>query len=670
MIMVSIEKKIQELREALHLHNYQYYILDRPEISDYDFDQKLKTLQELEKQYPEFSDANSPTKRVGGNVTKNFETVIHNNPMYSLDNTYSKEELLQWEQRILRRLGEVELQYTCELKYDGASISLTYENGQLVRGVTRGDGTQGDNVTANIKTIPTIPLQLRGDFPAFFEIRGEIILPWEGFNQLNQERIANGEPPYMNPRNTASGTLKLQDSSLVSKRPLACFLFALAGDNIDVKSHHEALQKANEWGFKVPDTSKLAHSITEVFDYITYWDTHRADLPYEIDGVVIKVNNLVQQKELGFTSKAPRWAIAYKFQAEQVKTKLLKVQYQVGRTGAITPVAHLEPIVISGSTVKRASLHNADQIEKLDLRINDTVFVEKGGEIIPKIIGVDTSNRGEEVEKVHFIENCPECGSFLEREDGEAQHYCLNSKGCPTQIIGRIQHFISRKAMDIEGLGGETIVLLYNEGLVKSVADLYTLKAEDLLPLERMAEKSVANLLDGVEASKQKPFNKILFGLGIRFVGETVAKRLVKKFPSIDELSNATFEELIATDEIGERIANSIVNYFESADSKLLLERLSNYGLQLQSKETSDNSNQLFMDKRFVVSGVFKQYSREGLKEKIESLGGQVASSISTKTNFLVAGEGIGPSKKAKALKLAIPIIDEEAFNQMLISKQ
>ena len=665
--MESTEKKINQLREELHQHNYQYYILDSPVISDYDFDQKLKTLQALEEKYPAFFDANSPTQRVGGNVTKNFETVVHNSPMYSLDNTYSKEELLQWEERVLKRLGPVAVCYTCELKFDGASISLSYQDGKLVRGVTRGDGSQGDDVTTNVKTIPTIPLVLKGDFPSFFEIRGEIILPWEGFNRMNEERIANGEAPYMNPRNTAAGTLKLQDSSLVSKRPLACFLYALAGDEIQINSQYEALTKARQWGFKVPETAKLANSIVDVFDFIQYWDVHRSDLPYEIDGIVIKVNDLSQQKIIGFTSKAPRWAISYKFQAEQVTTKLLDVQYQVGRTGAITPVAYLEPIIISGSTVKRASLHNADQIEKLDLRINDAVYVEKGGEIIPKIVGVDSLHRGLESQKVTFITNCPECGSVLEREDGEAQHYCMNSAECPTQIIGKIQHFISRKAMDIDGLGGETIVLLYKQGLIKNVADLYALKAEMLLPLERMAEKSVSNLLEGIVVSKSKPFNKLLFGLGIRHVGETVAKRLVKKFPSIDVLSNATFEALIETDEIGERIANSIIDYFSMSSTKLLINQLSDFGLQLQNTEESTTSNQIFLDKRFVVSGVFNNYSREFLKEKIESLGGQVMGSISSKTDYVVAGNGMGPSKKAKALKLSIPIIDEETFNKMLL---
>ena len=662
-------KKISQLREELHQHNYEYYILDSPLISDYDFDQKLKILQDLEEKFPEFSDLNSPTQRVGGSVTKNFETVVHNYPMYSLDNTYSKEELLQWKQRVLKRLGSVEISFTCELKFDGASISLTYQDGKLLRGLTRGDGTQGDNVTANVKTIPTIPLKLRGDFPSFFEIRGEIILPWEGFNRMNEERIAKGEPPYMNPRNTASGTLKLQDSSLVSKRPLECFLYGLAGDQITVDSHYESLAKASLWGFKVPDTAKLASSIEDVFDFIQYWDDHRSDLPYEIDGVVIKVNNLAQQKELGFTSKSPRWAIAYKFQAEQVTTQLLDVQYQVGRTGAITPVAYLQPIIISGSTVKRASLHNADQIEKLDLRIGDAVYVEKGGEIIPKIIGVDPVSRGLEIEKVTFISNCPECGSFLEREKGEAQHYCVNFEDCPTQIIGRIQHFISRKAMDIEGLGGETVVLLFKEGLIKTIADLYSLKPADLLPLERMAEKSVTNLLQGVADSKAKPFHKLLFGLGIRHVGETVAKRLVKKFPSVEELSAATFEELIETDEIGERIASSIVNYFQDPSTKQLMEQLEYFGLQLQNKLTDNKINQIFAKKRFVISGIFENYSREFLKEKIESLGGQVSASLSSKTDYLVAGSGMGPSKKEKAIKFSIPIVDEQRFEQMLISK-
>lgn len=668
--MNSIAEKIEFLRKALHEHNHRYYILDQPTVTDFEFDHMLKELQQLELDYPEYNDPNSPTQRVGGEVTKSFETIKHRFPMYSLSNTYSRKELEQWEERIRKVLGEEALiSYTCELKFDGVSVSLTYTDGALVQALTRGDGSQGDAITTNVKTINTIPLKLKGDYPSFFEIRGEIILPWEGFNKMNEVRAAKGEPLYMNPRNTASGSLKLQDSSLVAERPLNCFLYALAGDELPVNSQFEALKKARSWGFKVPESAKLVTSIDAVFEFIEFWDEKRRTLPYEIDGIVIKVNKFDQQQELGFTAKAPRWAMAYKYQAEQVTTILKGVQYQVGRTGAVTPVAQLDPVIISGTTVKRASLHNADQIEKLNLRIGDRVFVEKGGEIIPKITAVDQVNRGLEEAKVHFITHCPECGSLLEREQGEAQHYCKNETECPPQKIGKIQHFIGRKAMDIEGLGGETVTLLYQEGLLNSIADLYRLEKDQVLPLERMADKSVSNLMQGIENSKEKPFAKVLFGLGIRFVGETVAKKLCKKFKSIEALKDASLEELIQTEDIGERIAESLVEYFSNPDNQRLLERLEFYGLQMKEVETVNSFHDAFEGKRFVVSGVFSKFSRENLKNEIESLGGIIVSSVSSKTNYLIAGEGMGPAKRAKAETLNIPIFSEVEYENLKIQK-
>ncbi|OWP86412.1 DNA ligase (NAD(+)) LigA, partial [Flavobacterium covae] len=548
---MDIFLKIQALRNELNQHNYNYYVLDTPTISDYEFDIKLKELQELEEKHPEYNDLSSPTQRVGGAVTKNFQTIQHEYRMYSLDNSYSKEDLLDWEIRIQKILGNRPVEYTCELKYDGASISITYENGKLLRAATRGDGFQGDDVTQNVKTIKAVPLTLKGDFPEKFEIRGEIILPFAGFEKMNQELIEIGESPYSNPRNTASGSLKLQDSSEVAKRPLDCLLYSLIGTNLPITTQFEGLEKARNWGFKVPIQSKLAYSMQEVFDFIEYWDAHRHEMPYETDGVVIKVNNLDQQEELGYTAKSPRWAIAYKFKAEQVVTKLNSISYQVGRTGAITPVANLEPVQLAGTIVKRASLHNADQIEKLDIRIDDEVFVEKGGEIIPKIIGVDESKRSIHSIKTNYITHCPECQTELIRKEGEAQHYCPNYYGCPPQIIGRIQHYISRKAMDIEGLGGETVALLFKNKLVSNYADLYELKKEQIVVLDRMADKSADNLLIGIEKSKEVTFERVLYALGIRYVGETVAKKLAKHYKSIENLQNSTLEELVTVDEIG-----------------------------------------------------------------------------------------------------------------------
>ncbi|OAB78520.1 NAD-dependent DNA ligase LigA [Cochleicola gelatinilyticus] len=663
---MTTEEKITQLRNALREHNYNYYVLDNPTISDYDFDIQLKELQALEAAHPELYDPNSPTLRVGGEVTKNFETVPHTYRMYSLDNSYSKEDLLDWEKRI-QKMIDGPVSYVCELKYDGASMSLTYEKGSLVRAVTRGDGFQGDNVTANVKTIPSVPLQLKGDYPDFFEIRGEIVLPFEGFVKMNAERVEAGEEPYRNPRNTASGSLKLQDSSEVAKRPLECLLYSLKGENLPFKTQFEGLEKAHTWGFKVPQVAKLATSIDEVLEFVNYWDVHRHDLPYETDGVVIKVNNLHQQDELGYTSKAPRWAMAYKFKAEQVATVLEHISYQVGRTGAITPVANLVPVELAGTIVKRASLHNADQIAKLDIREGDTVFVEKGGEIIPKIIGVDFTQRDPNTEPTIYRTTCPECDTPLAREEGDAKHYCPNTEGCPPQIIGRIQHYISRKAMDIEGLGGETVALLVTNGLINNYADLYELTADQIIPLERMAQKSAENLVAGVAASKEIPFERVLFALGIRYVGETVAKKLAKHFKTVAALAAASEETLILVDEIGERIAQSVVAFFASEENKKVVERLKRYGVQLEiSAEKLANQTDTLGGNTFVVSGVFEKVSRTELKKLIENNGGKVSGSISGKTGYLVAGANMGPSKRTKAESLGIPIISEAEFLEMI----
>lgn len=665
---MNIQQQIQTLRDELNGHNYNYYVLDNPTISDYDFDNKLKELQQLESENPEFFDEHSPTQRVGGMITKNFQTVVHESRMYSLDNSYSKEDLADWQTRIQKALGNVPLEFTCELKYDGASMSLTYENGKLQRAVTRGDGFQGDEVTNNIKTIKSIPLHLKGiDFPAKFDMRGEIILPFAGFEKMNQELIEIGEAPYSNPRNTASGSLKLQDSTEVAKRPLDCLLYSIIGNNLPFKTHFEGLEYARKWGFKVPKEAILANSLEEVFGFIDYWDTHRHNLPYETDGVVIKVNNLHYQDELGYTAKSPRWAMAYKFKAEQVFTILNSISYQVGRTGAITPVANLQPIQLAGTIVKRASLHNADQIEKLDIRVGDTVYVEKGGEIIPKIIAVDLSKRPLESEPTKYITHCPVCETELERTAGEAQHYCPNFYGCPPQIIGRIQHYISRKAMDIEGLGGETVALLYNNGLVHNYADLYELRVEQILPLERMAQKSAENLVNGIEKSKQVPFERVLFALGIRFVGETVAKKLAKHYKNINALAQASLMDLVLVDEIGDRIAKSVIEFFENQENSFIIDRLKNYGVQLEIVETiNPDATDKLSGKTFVVSGVFEKFSRDDLKKAIEDNGGKVGSSISAKTDFVVAGENMGPAKLEKANQLKVAIISEDDFIRML----
>ena len=660
---MSPAQTIQLLRDELNTHNYNYYVLDNATISDFDFDIKLKKLEQLEKESPLLFDANSPTQRVGGAITKNFKTAVHKNRMYSLDNSYSKEDLLDWEKRVEKVLGSTALEFTCELKFDGASINLTYENGQFVKAVTRGDGFQGDEVTNNIKTIRSIPLSIKTSFVHDFEMRGEIILPIVAFNKMNEERLANGEEEYRNPRNTASGSLKLQDSAEVAKRPLDCLLYQVVTSERKYKTHFESLENARQVGFKVPKAIQLVKSIDEVFDFVNYWDAQRHDLPYETDGIVIKVNDLQQQEELGYTAKAPRWAIAYKFKAAQVTTVLNEITYQVGRTGAITPVANLEPVQLAGTTVKRASLHNADQIEKLDIREKDTVFVEKGGEIIPKITAVDFTKRAIDSEPTKYARTCPECATILVRTEGDAKHYCPNEFGCAPQITGRIQHYISRKAMDIDGLGGETVDLLRKEGLIQNYADLYDLTVGQVIPLERMAEKSAQNMIDGIEKSKEIPFEKVLFALGIRFVGETVAKKLAKHFKSIDHLMTASFEGLIDVDEIGDRIAQSIIDFSSDLGNIQLINRLKRYGLQLEvSAEILENQTELLKGEVFVVSGVFYQMSRNELKKAIEDNGGKVSTSISKKTNFIIAGENMGPSKLAKAQDLGVEIISEQDF--------
>jgi DNA ligase (NAD+) len=666
--MDSVLKRIIELREQLHNHNYQYYILDSPSISDFDFDMLLRELQQLENENPQYFDANSPTQRVGGGLTKKFETLVHRNRMYSLDNAYSFDELLDFEKRV-SKLVDGPIEYVCELKYDGASISLTYQNGKFVKAVTRGDGLQGDDVSANVKTIKSVPLILQGNYPEDFDIRGEIVFPNAEFEKLNQQRIKNGESPYANPRNLASGTLKLQDSSEVAKRPLECLLYFIVGENIGIETQFESLEKAREMGFKVPDVSEKHSSLQGVFGFIEKWDKKRFELPYETDGVVVKVNSLEQQNELGYTAKAPRWAIAYKFKAEQKSTVLESISYQVGRTGAVTPVANLSPVHLAGTVVKRASLHNSDQIEKLDLRVGDVVFVEKGGEIIPKVVGVDFSKRKDDFTKTVFIENCPECHSPLVKKEGEAHHYCINSNSCPPQIKGKIEHFISRKAMDIEGIGPETIDLLFENKFISNISHLYSLHnyRHELLKLDRMAEKSVDNMLEGIEKSKEIPFEKLLFALGIRFVGETVAKKLAFYFKNIDSLSKATLQELIAVDEIGERIAESVIDYFKDEINIKIIEGLKSAGLKFQiSEEASSLMSDKLKGLTFVVSGVFTIYSRDELKKAIELNGGKVSSSISKKTNFLIAGDKMGPSKLEKAENLGLEIISEINFKEMI----
>ena len=660
---MTVKEKIDQLRTDLHRHNYNYYVLNAPEISDKEFDDRMRELQELEKEYPEYQDENSPTMRVGSDLNKNFTQVAHKYPMLSLGNTYSESEVADFYDRVKKSLNE-DFEICCELKYDGTSISLTYENGKLVRAVTRGDGEKGDDVTDNVKTIRTIPLVLHGDYPGLFEIRGEILMPWEVFEELNREKEAREEPLFANPRNAASGTLKLQNSAVVASRKLDAYLYYLLGEELPCDGHYENLQAAAGWGFKISEHAKKVHSIEEVFEYIRYWDTERKNLPVATDGIVLKVNSLRQQKNLGFTAKSPRWAIAYKFQAERALTRLNKVTYQVGRTGAVTPVANLDPVQLSGTIVRRASLHNADIIEGLDLHIGDMVYVEKGGEIIPKITGVDKDARGMLIgEKVKFITHCPECGSKLIRYEGEAAHYCPNETACPPQIKGKIEHFISRKAMDIEGLGPETVDMFYRLGLIENTADLYRLTADDIRNLDRMGEKSAENIIKGIEASKEVPFERVLFALGIRFVGETVAKKIAKSFKDIEELENADLDKLVSIDEIGEKIAQSILAYFANPLNRELVERLKANGLQLYRKEEDlSGYTDKLAGQSIVISGVFAHHSRDEYKELIEKNGGKNVGSISAKTSFILAGENMGPAKLEKARKLGIKIMSEDEF--------
>ena len=660
---MTVKEKIDQLRADLHRHNYNYYVLNAPEISDKEFDDRMRDLQELEKEHPEYQDDNSPTMRVGSDLNKNFTQVAHKYPMLSLGNTYSESEVTDFYDRVKKALNE-DFEICCELKYDGTSISLTYENGKLVRAVTRGDGEKGDDVTDNVKTIRTIPLVLHGSYPESFEIRGEILMPWEVFEELNREKEAREEPLFANPRNAASGTLKLQNSAIVASRKLDAYLYYLLGEELPCDGHYENLQAAAGWGFKTSEHMKKAHSLEEVFEYIRYWDTERKNLPVATDGIVLKVNSMRQQKNLGFTAKSPRWAIAYKFQAERALTRLNKVTYQVGRTGAVTPVANLDPVQLSGTIVKRASLHNADIIEGLDLHIGDMVYVEKGGEIIPKITGVDKDARSMLIgEKVKFITHCPECGSKLIRYEGEAAHYCPNETSCPPQIKGKIEHFISRKAMNIDGLGPETVDMFYRLGLIKNTADLYQLTADDIKNLDRMGEKSAENIIKGIEASKEVPFERVLFALGIRFVGETVAKKIAKSFNDIDELENANLKKLINIDEIGEKIAQSILTYFANPLNRELIERLKSTGLQLYRREEDlSGYTDKLAGQSIVISGVFTHHSRDEYKELIEKNGGKNVGSISAKTSFILAGENMGPAKLEKAHKLGIKLMSEDEF--------
>ena len=663
--MENIELRIKKLSEELNKHNHNYYVLNNPSISDFEFDKLLAELIDLENKYPQFKQADSPTQRVGSDISNVFKTVTHEFPMLSLGNTYSAEELNDFHNRIVKEI-EVEPEYVCELKFDGASISVSYENSKYLRAVTRGDGTQGDDVSENIKTIRSIPLSISGEnIPQNFEIRGEIIMPHKVFDELNEIREENGESPFANPRNATSGSIKMIDSREVAKRNLDCYFYYMMGKNLSATTHWESLQQLKSWGFKISEHSKLCKTISEVYDYIKFWDEERKNLSYDIDGIVIKVNSFAQQEILGFTAKSPRWAISYKFKAEQVSTKLLSIDYQVGRTGAVTPVANLEPVQLAGTVVKRASLHNADQIALLDIRINDIVFVEKGGEIIPKIVGVESHD--ENSSPTQFITHCPECGTQLYRPEGEARHFCPNSDHCPPQIKGKIEHFISRKAMNIENIGEETVALLYDTGLVRSISDLYKLKKEDILPLDRMAEKSANNIINSIEKSKEVSFDRVLFALGIRFVGETVAKILAKAFKNILNLSIASKEELMQVDEIGDRIADSIIEYFNNKEHTQLIADLMNAGLQFELQEDENESlSDKLQGMSIIISGTFKNYSRDEIKSVIEQHGGKNVSSISKNTDLFVAGENIGPAKLKKATELNIKIVSEEEFIKMI----
>ena len=695
------KQRIKIIGEELSEHNYKYYVLNTPAISDYDFDIMLQELEKLEKDFPQFADINSPTKRVGGDITDKFEKVKHRYPMLSLSNTYSREEIADWETRIHKLLGEEQItlhdhaenkvEYVMELKYDGLAISLTYENGQLIRGATRGDGETGEDITSNVRTIKSIPLKLRGNYPTQFEIRGEVFMPRGEFDRLNKERVEAGEDPYANPRNTAAGTLKQQDSSEVAKRNLDCYLYFVLGENLPHDNHFGSLKHAADWGFKVPSDQlkylSKTYSINGIMEYIDYWDINRHHLPFDIDGVVVKLNNYDQQEQLGMTAKSPRWAIAYKFKAETVSTKLLKITYQVGRTGAITPVANLQPIALAGTTVKRASLHNADQIAKLDIREGDWVLVEKGGEIIPKVVGVETEKRGLDSVPHHYITHCPECHAELHRGDGEALHYCPNVEGCPPQIIGKLEHFISRKAMNIDGMGSETVAGLFQKGIITNVADIYDLQYDQLIGLEfeirdeltiefqeeqkkkrSLQEKSVIKLLGGIEISKQIPFERVLFALGIRHVGETVAKKLVRQFKNIETLTLANFDTLRQADEVGEIIAASVIDWFKNEDHKAIITRLTNHGLKFEQDPDSAEAiiSYKLGGKSFVVSGIFENFSRDSIKISIESNGGKVSGSISKKTDFVLAGDKMGPEKKKKADDLGVKIISESDYIKML----
>ncbi len=675
MTPTEAQHKIQALSTELEQHNYNYYVLDNPTISDYEFDKLLEELIALEKQFPEFLSPNSPSQRVGGQITKEFKSVKHQYAMLSLSNSYNQEDLLDFDRRVREGLGitasgglfDEAIDYVCELKFDGLSISLIYENGKLTQAITRGDGVQGDDVTTNAKTIKSIPLQLKGNYPDKFEIRGEVFMPRPVFDAINKEREEIGDALMANPRNAASGSMKMQDSAQTAKRKLDCFLYYVLGENLPHQSHFDNMHAAKSWGFKISEDAKLCSGINEVIDFINYWDKKRFELPYDIDGIVIKVNGYNQQQNLGFTAKSPRWAIAYKFKAEQVSTELQSIAYQVGRTGAITPVANLQPVALGGTTVKRASLHNADIIEKLDVRLGDMVFVEKGGEIIPKIIGVDLSKRKADSQPTHYITHCPECNTELQRNEGEANHFCPNENECPPQVIGKMEHFVSRKAMNIDSLGGETIVQLFKAGLVKNIADLYDLKKEQLLPLERMAEKSANNLIEGLEASKQVPFERVLYAIGIRHVGETTAKKIAKKVKTLDVLIHSTKEELLAIDEVGEIIAISLHDFFSNEKNKAIIEKLKATGLQFElSEEQQQGGSDKLKDLTFVISGVFAKHSRDQYKEMIELHGGKNSGSISKKTSFVLAGDNMGPEKLKKAESLGVKMINEDEFLEML----
>lgn len=656
--------RIDQLRALLNEQNYRYYVLNDPLMSDFEYDKLMRELQDLEQANPQYADPNSPTQRVGSDRANQFASVTHRFPMQSLSNTYSREEVTDFDTRIRKEVGEVE--YVCELKFDGTSISLLYEHGQLVRAATRGDGTVGDDVTENVRTIRSIPLQLRGGgYPDLFEIRGEILMPYKSFERLNREREDIGETPFANPRNAAAGSLKQQSSAVTASRDLDAYLYMLAGDEMPYATHYESLLAARQWGFKVSDQMKLCRNLDEVMDFIRYWDKARESLPFATDGVVIKVNSYAMQKQLGSTAKAPRWAVAYKFKAEQALTRLLSVDFQVGRTGAITPVANLEPVQLAGTVVKRASLHNAEQIALLDIRLGDMVYVEKGGEIIPKITEVELSERPAESQPFEFITRCPECGTELVKYEGEARHYCPNSSSCPPQIVGRIVHFISRKAMNIEGLGDETVQLLYDYGLVHDISDLYTLKRADLVRLPRLGEKSADNILRNIEASKQVPFARVLFAIGIRFIGETTAKILARQFKNIDALIHADPEQLIEAEEVGEKIARSIIEYFADTGNMRIVERLRSYGLQFQN-QVQEGATDRLAGLNFVISGTFVHHSRDQLKELIERHGGRNLSGVSSNVNYLLAGQNIGPAKLAKVSKLGVKMINEEEFMQML----